>query len=304
MLLIQEEDFMNKKILAISSIVLVFALLFGFAGCSLTSEDEEETTVINIKTPLPTDITSSYDEESNLVTDTEYSPEALSANTKTIFEYFNVHVNELKNIKAAVSMGQSKRINKATDENGESIKMSENEYVNAAISGLKKYMLHNDGDSIEYGEDLVPFLPVKGENYVSKLTINEVESATCVDNETERVITITLKSPVLPATIEKAYDMENIDEIMEEFDKVNEYMSVEKPDLTYKNCQIIVKADVETDEVYSIEYVKTIDVETTVTGKGKLSDIGEVPVIFNYSNNISYSIDRTDPSTSTTLAEK
>lgn len=295
---------MNRKYLAFLSIILVFALLFGFAGCSLTSEDEEETTTINVKTPLPTDITSSYDEESNLVTDTEYSPEALASNTRTIFEYFNLHINEIKNGKAAVSMGQKKRINKATDENGNSIKMSENEYVNAAISGLKNYMLHNDGASVEFGEELTPFLPVKGENYVSRLTLDEVESATCVDNGKERIITVTLKSPVLPATIEKAFDTENVDDIMAEFEKANEYMTAEKPKLTYKNCQIIIKADVETDEVYSIEYVKTVDVETSVTGQGKLSDIGTVPVIFNYSNTISYSIDRTDPATSTTLAEK
>ena len=31
---------MNKKILAIISVVLVFAMLFGFAGCSSTTEEE------------------------------------------------------------------------------------------------------------------------------------------------------------------------------------------------------------------------------------------------------------------------
>ncbi len=295
---------MNKKIIAIVSVILCFALIFAFAGCSLTEEEEESTTVINVKSVLPTDITSSYDEESNIVTDTEYSPEKLAENTKTIFEYFNLHVNELKAGKAAVNMSQKKRIGKATDANGESIKMSENEYVNAAINSLDTYMLHNDGAEIEFGEDLKAFLPVKGESYVSALTLDEIESATCVDNELERTITITLKSPALPATIEKAYDMNNIDDIMAEFEKAEKYMSFEQPKLTYKNCQIIVTANVETDEVTAIEYVKSMDVETAVTGAGNLASIGTVPVVFNYSNNIKYSIDRTDPATATTLAEK
>lgn len=293
-----------KKFLPVISLALVFALIFAFAGCSLTGEEEEETTTVTAKTPLPTDITSSYDEESNVVTDTEYSPEALAANTKTIFEYFDIHINELKSGKAAVSMSQSKRISKAVDENDESIPMSENEYVNAAISALDSYMLNTDGANLEYGEDLVAFLPVKGESYVSRLTLDDVESATCVDDGQVRTITVKLKSPTLPAVIEKAYDMGNIDDVMKEFEKANAYMTVEKPELTYKNCEIIIRADVTTDEITEVEYIKTIDVSSAVTGTGKLESIGTVPVIFNYSNSVKYSIDRSDPATSTTLAEK
>lgn len=295
---------MNKKIIALISVLLCFAMIFAFAGCSFTQEDEEETTVINIKTPLPTDITSSYDEESQLITDTEYSPEALVANTAEIFKYFDLNVNELKSGKAAVSMSQKKRIGKATDENGDGIKMCENSYVNAAISSLDSYMLHNDGAEIEYGEDLKGFLPVKGADFVSALTLEDIESATCVDNELERVITINLKSPTPVETIEKAYDMNNIDDVMKEFEKAQKYMTFEKPTLTYKNCQIILTANVETDEITAIEYVKSIDVESNVTGEGTLADIGTVPVIFNYTNNIKYSIDQSDPATATTLAEK
>ena len=63
-------------------------------------------------------------------------------------------------------------------------------------------------------------------------------------------------------------------------------------------------ADVETDEITAIEYEKTADVKTTVTGKGNLESIGTLPVIFNYRSNVRYSLDWTDPATATTLAEK
>ena len=296
---------MKRKFLAPVSILVVFALLFSFSACSLTGGNEEETTSkINVKTPLPTDITSSYDEESRIVTDTQYSPEALAANTKTIFEYFNLHINKIKQGKAAVSMSRSKSIGKAVDENGDAIPISENSYVNAAITTLDSYMLNTSGDSIEYGDSLQEFLPVKGENYVSRLTLDDIESATCAEDGTRRVITLTLKSPAQPQVIEKAYDMENLDEILKEFEKANGYMSVEKPELTYKDCRIIITADVETDEITAIEYEKTADVKTTVTGKGNLESIGTLPVIFNYRSNVRYSLDWTDPATATTLAEK
>lgn len=295
---------MNKKFLAPLSIILVFALLFGFAGCSVLKEKEEETTTVKVATPLPTDITSSYDEESNIVTDTQYSPENLAKNTQTIFEYFNLHINEVKNAKASVKMSEKKRIDKATDEKGESIKMSENDYINAAIVSLDDYMLHNDSDEIAYGEELKDFIPVKGESFVSTLTLNEVESATCVDRDTVRIITVTLKSPTLPSTMEKAFELEDIDEVLEEFKKANKYMLIEKPTLTYKNCQIIITANIETDEVIAIEYVKSADVSTKFIGVGSLAEVGEVPVVFNYRNTITYTIDRTDPATLTTLAER
>lgn len=162
---------MNKKILAVVSVILAFAFLFAFAGCSSTSE-EETTTTVKAKTPLPTDITTSLDEESKVVTDTTYSPENLQKNTATIFEYFNLHVNELKDIKATVKMSQKKKITKATDAEGNSVKMSDNEYVNAAINSLDSYMLHNDGAEAAYGDDLKGFLPVKGMDYVSALTLD------------------------------------------------------------------------------------------------------------------------------------
>ena len=302
-----------KKIalFAVSSLVII-AMLFSFAGCTLY-EDEETTTTVKAKTPLPTDITTSYDSESKVVTDTEYTPEELAENTVTIFEYFNLKINELKQVKASVSMSRDKSIGKiekvtlTKDENGneveerESLPYSENDYVNIAIDSLKDYMLREDGAEAEYGDDLTDFLPVKGQNYVSKLTLDDVESATCRDEGTQRTVTVTLKSPALPETLEKAYDMGNVDDVLKEFEKANAYMSVEKPMLVYDNCQIILRADVETDEITSIEYIKNIDVKTSVTGNGKLESIGKVPVQLRYRDSVTYSVDMSDPSEPTTI---
>ncbi len=294
---------MNKKIVAVIGLLLAFAMVFSFAGCSMT-EDEETTTTVKAKTPLPTDITTSYDEESRVVTDTTYSPEALAANSKTIFEYFNIRINETKNEKAAVSMTSERNISKSVDAEGNSIKMSENEYINAAITSLDSYMLPKKSDNIEYGDDMIAFLPVKGQNYASQLTMDEIDSATCADNGPTRIITVNLKSPALPATIEKAYDLDDVDKVLDEFKKAEKYLSLGKPVITYRDCQIIITVNVETDEITEIKYVKVADVAIDVTGVGSLADIGTVPVKFCYTNTVKYGIDNTNPAETTTLAEK
>ncbi len=289
---------MNRKIMAVISVLLCLSFLFAFAGCDSTGGEEETTTVTySAKTPLPTDITTSVDEEGYTVTDTTYSPEDLAKNTATIFEYFNLHVNELKaaDYKAKIEMSQGKSIGKAKDAEGNDLPMSDNDYINAAITSLDSYMLHNDGASIEYGDDVKAFLPVKGAAYVSSLTLDEIESATCVDKDNQRTITVTLKTPSLPATIEKAYDMGNVDDVMAEFKKADKYLTIEKPTLEYKDCQIIIIANLETDEVHTIEYKKNIDVKTVVTGTGSLENIPATPVTFRYSNTIKYTLDNTDP---------
>lgn len=289
---------MNKKIMAAISMILVFSFLFAFAGCSSTEEEETTTTTIKVKTILPTDITTSYDEESQLVTDTTYSPEALAANTVTIFEKFNLWINETKGATASAEMSQSKSISKAKDAEGNDIPMSDNDYLNAAITSLDSYMLHNDGASIEYGESLKDFLPVKGTEYVSAITLDEVERATCVDNGDQRIITVTLKNTDnLPETLKKAFDMGSVEDVLAEFEKAEKYLTVGNPTLTYKDCQIIITSNLTTDEVHTIEYVKNVDVAVDVTGEGSLADMGTVPVTFRYSNNIKYTIDRTVPET-------
>ena len=281
-----------KKLTLVISVLLAFALLFSFAGCSLGQEEEESTTVINVRTPLPTDITSSYDEESNVITDTTYSQEALAANTQTIFEYFDIHMNEIKGSGKAVKMSQKKSVGKAQDANGESLPISENEYVNAAFSLCSQHMLHNDSAQAEAGEDLTDFMPVKGESYVSALTLDEVKSATCVDEGTERKIIVTLNSPSLPETLEKAYDMENVDDVLEEFKKADKYLTLGSPVITYRDCEIIITANVETDEVTKIEYVKNADIAVDVTGSEGMGSIGTVTVKANFSlsNKVTYEI--------------
>lgn len=440
---------MNKKLMAVISMLLVFSFLFAFAGCDTTAE-EETTTTITAKTPLPTDITTSFDEEnSEVITDTTYTPELLEANTDKIFAYFNTQMNLLKSgVKAKVEMSQGKGIGKSYkyveltaeeiaglvntvlgEENAKGFKgdlaalkaeeledvlnyarsegytvkedgkvivinkkeempMSENDYINAAINTLDSYMLHEDGFKVDEYVNVADYIPVAGADYVSALTREDVKSATCVDQDGQRVITLTLKGHEFPDEIEqeiiaKAYNVEtvksakiveldgkigeangkieaadkliaeadkalekaekkedaaaikaakadkeaaeadkkaaeadkkaleaekretltnktidqNVNDIMKEFEGANKYLTATKPTLTYKDCQIIITANLETDDIHTIEYKKNVDVKTEVTGQGSLKDIGTVPVSFNYSSTVKYTIERPVPET-------
>ena len=87
---------------------------------------------------------------------------------------------------------------------------------------------------------------------------------------------------------------------MKEFESANAYLSAEKPVIKYKDCQIIIRINLEKDEIHTIEYKKGVDVSTNVTGQGTLADVGKVPVNFNYNSTVTYNIER--PAEETTTA--
>ena len=304
---------MNRKILALVSVILTFAMLFSFAGC--TSEPEEETTTTQkVKTVLPADITSSVNEEGETITMTDYTPEQLEANSDKIFAYFLAQSEELKTAKAAVRINLSKGITKAKDAEDNDMPFSENDNLNAAVKTLSKYMLITGAENenpqsfvgtekgqvvvldseTEYGEKpLAEVLPLE---HLATLTRAEVKSATCKDEGPLRIITITLKDAAAPATIEKLYSMGNKEEILAELATAKDYMAVTSdPVLSYDNCQMIVTVNIETDEITAIEYIKRIDVATSVVGAGTLAGLAETPVNFRYESFLKYELDRTDP---------
>ncbi len=299
---------MNKKIFALIALILSMSLILGFAGCAQEESEEETTTVINVLDVLPTQPTTSVDEESGeIITDTEYSPEAAAANTQTIFEYFNLHVNALKDKKAAVTMSEGKNIGKSTyiDENGEeqSKPYCENATLAASVNTLKKYMLHTSDSEAAYGDDLVSYLPVSGQKWVTALTLEDVESATCVDEGTTRTITVNLVSPIDSAALSKAFELGSLEDALVEFEKANEYLTVADASLEYVNCQIIIIANVETNEISSIRYIKRADVTANVTGAGTIADLGTQEVCFRYEQTREYNFNYEDPNAPTTAAE-
>ena len=299
---------MNKKLFALVSLVLVFAMLFAFAGCSIIPETEEETTILKRTSDLPTEqlykvsgdgVTHYLDGEGNEIENTTVLDDAgKAAKNAKLLEYYNVNVNALVDgsTTAVVTRSEGKSIGRQSDAEGNSVAYSENSYVNAAIDSLKKYMLvTKETTSTDYTNDLKDALP--GADYVSTLTVSDVESSTCVDGDTTRTVVITLRSPVPEAVVDANFDKEDVDAVYAEFDKASDYMEIDKSatKLEYVNCVVEIVTDLQTDEVLSIRYTKGVNVNTVVTGKGKLASVGEVPVCFLYTYTVEYRIDRNNP---------
>ena len=293
---------MSRKILSLTAVLLTFALLFGFAGCSLIPEGEEETTTeINVKTPLPTEVTSSVDEDGNTVTQTEYSPEQLAANTAEIFEYFNKVINEVKTKQAAVRKTDRYYVGRTEDADGNRLPYCENEFINAAFSGLKSKYESTKTSEIDYGTKFAESIPVKDKPYVSRLDAADIESATCVDDGAERTVTVVLKEPVSQTALLKAFETADVEYLIKEFKKTEQYIAVGEPEITYTACSITIKVNIETDEVTQIRYQKTADVTVPVTGAGSLESVGEQTVNFSTHPEIIYDFDYNDPNEPTEL---
>lgn len=259
---------MKKKIFKLLSLVLALTLIFSLAACSGTSSDTTTTTTeppVISKTPQPN-------------------------TSAAAIAYFNTVMDAVKAGKPAVSPSISKNVNDIVCENAS---------LKAAIPTLKKYMLNTDADNAKYGDDLTNIFPVKGQNWGSKLTANDVKYANCLEAVKTYEITIRFKDATEPnpltSSLGKAFDLTDKASILKEFEKAAGYITVDKLDLVYTGCYILCSVDRATDQVISVTYITNVNAVSTVTGVGTLKDMGTVPLSLRYDSNAKYTLDWTKP---------
>ncbi len=276
---------MKKKIYSLCALLIAFAMIFSFAACdSLAPEEETTEPPIISKTPMPT------------------SDEAA-------LNYFNGLINAVKAGKPGTMKEQTnKNVSDVIcgEENGE-----RNELLENAFPTLKKYILQS-AESVEtkYGDDLTEKFPIAGADWSSKLTMADIKSAVCVENEDNYELTIILNDEVNPTQAGvhgKAFDIPTDADrqaILKEFqDKTKDYLSISGIDsLSYTECQIFCVIERETDKLISVEYSRNVKIGTTLTCVGTLEEMGTVPCSFKYSYAERYSFDWTDPNAPTTEA--
>lgn len=311
---------MNKKILAVISVILTLTMLFGFAGCQ--SEGEEQVTYA-VKTPLSIENRTEIDEAGAAHTLPTYSPEEAEINTNDIFAYIQNILPELKTAEAGVKIGLSKGIVKAKNEKDEDVPFSENDTLNSVVNSLSKYMLitgpteeNKDGGYVgmdktgqlvvfngetEYGKaalaDVIPF------EHISSLTRENVEKAICVDEGSLRIVTVTLKDAFPPEMVQNIYNQGVAQDdiktaVLDELSTAADFMKVVEPEnigVSYDNCQLVITINLETDEITAIEYIKRANISTKVVGVGTMANLKETPLTFCYESFLKYEIDRNDP---------
>lgn len=254
----------KKKTSKLSAAVLALSLVFSLAACN--GNDDETTVVTTTEPPV--------------ISKTEQPMTSMEA-----VAYFNTVMDKVKTDKPAVEVKVSKNIRDIETENAE---------LKAAIPTIKKYMLNTKADNAELGDDLTDIFPIKGQSWASKLTVNDVRYANCLEALKTYEITIRLAdekdaSP-LTSSHGKAYDIVDKAEILKEFEKAADYLKVDSLDLTYTGSFIKCSVDRATDEVLSVTYYLNVNAVSTVTGTGTLKDMGTVPLNLRYDSTITYNV--------------
>ena len=157
-----------------------------------------------------------------------------------------------------------------------------------ALGGIKDIILENIKEvsgEITEGSDNSEYLYVKGESWISNLTVEDIDSATIKEVGEFYYITISFDD-VAPgedaSALAKAFELRDKDEILasEEFAKTNAYLKMNDYTVGYSGCRITAKVNRYTDEVINLNYYKAADVVVDMTGAGSYEGIGDVSVIF------------------------
>lgn len=255
---------MKKRIHKLLAVIFALSLVCSLAACSGT---EEETTIVTTteppvisKTPQPMT-----------------SVESIA--------YFNRVMDAVKTDKPAVEVKVSKNVNDIE---------CENKKLKAAIPTIKKYMLNTKADGADLGDDLTDIFPVKGQSWSSKLDVNDVRYANCLETLKTYEITIRLKDEKDAAPLTgahgKAFDFVDKAEILKEFEKAVDYVKVDSLDLTFTGSFIKCTVDRATDQVLSVTYYLNVNADSVVTGTGSFEDVGSVPLGMRYDSTITYDL--------------
>lgn len=256
----------QSMILKITALLMVAVTVFTLASCSLfdTGSDEETTT------------------ERPAVA-LEVRPEGDAA----ILDFFNRAVNNIKASKPGVSSQHKADV--------KSIDTGDNDEAEALIKFAKTFAesLEKVKDSKEYGEDLNDFLPLKGTDTVSRLTIADVASIELLDVEGDQYsydVRIVLNNSDRTGGVANAFDFEvDKNEVLGQFTDVKDTLEVGDYDVSYNECEIAARINKETNQVTYLSYTKNSNVTADVTFVGTLAELGETSVSFNLKEALEFS---------------
>lgn len=266
---------MKRIISVITALVLVSTMLMAFTSCGSSDGD-----AVEVRTTVEVETTMS-------VTPVDYS-------TEWVLNYFNERVNELKNLQPMLYYYYEINVPDDTLKIREKGKEDSDDIpdalvaLNEASAGIKDIILENIKEvsgELPEGADNSEYLYVKGESYVSALTLEDIQSATVKEAGNFYYITIKFKDYEAGedvTSLTKAFELRDKDEILasEEFAKTSSYLKLNDYSVGYSNCQITAKIDRTTNQVVNLNYYKAANVVVDMTGAGTYKELGDVSVIF------------------------
>ncbi len=267
---------MKRICSVLTAILLVSALLVSLTACG-SADTTEESEVFSTEAAV-------YTESATPVGNT----------SEEVLNYFNGLVNGLKEAKPAVSYryemnvpDSSIKITSKGSEEAEEIP-AEFEAINGAAAGLKDMMLEDIRDvsgDVTMGEDNSEYLHVKGESWVSALTVADIDYATIKEVGDVYYITIAFNDVEAggdTTSLEKAFDLRDKDVVLasEELAKTSAYLKLNDYSVGYSGCKITATVNRLTNEITNINYFKSANVVADMTGAGTYEELGAVSVLF------------------------
>ena len=250
-----------SMLIKISALLMAALAVLLTASCSLTGDSAEETTTEREAVTL----------------------EARPVSQQDILDFYNRAVNAIKAEKPGVSSSFEASVRDV--DTGDSTEAA------ALIQFAKNFSqaLEEVKDSREYGSDLNDFLPLKGTDTVSRLTMADIASAEIADVEDNRYaydVHIVLQDSDAFGPAANAFDFDTQKaEILNTFTDYRDTVEVSDYDVSYNGCEIFARINKETNRVQSLHLVKNSIVTASVNFTGTLADLGETDVSFNLQEN-------------------
>ena len=265
-----------KRILTLGLALLVIsASLLSLTACSSSSDEEVE-------------------EQSTLAAEYTESAVPVDKSSEEILEYFNTLLNGVKENKPAMYYrfelnvpNDSLKVTKAGQEQAETVDESLSA-LNDAAKGVKDLMLENieetSGD-VPFGADNTDIMLVQGENFASKLTIDDIKYAEMTEIGDTYYITIEfndITEAEAKDVLAKAFSIRDKADILnsEEFAKTKEYLELKDYTVSYSGCRITAKVNRLTNELLTINYYKPANVVASATGKNTFQQHGDLSILF------------------------
>ncbi len=267
---------MKKAFATLCSVLLIFSLVFAFASCDISEDAAEDTTEAL-----------SYTQGSTV----------LGKNSEEVLTYFNTLVNGVKDQTPAVAYEQKISVDNKTIKitKPDGTEDSSFKKLNEAAPGIKDLILTDikkKSGSVSYGDENEDVFFVKGENWSSALTVDDIQSAVMKEVGDSYLITISFGTVPESArtTLSKAFELRDKATILKasEFAKVSAYAKFNDYTVEYSGCTISATVDRLTDTLQSVSYNKISKIAADVTGLSTFAEYGDMIVNFVLNDSTSF----------------
>lgn len=141
-----------------------------------------------------------------------------------------------------------------------------------SLSGLVETAMADDTEPVEFTtrEEIVENFQVPRQSYVSCVTVNDVESASCKEEGDYYIITIKVKdqnNPVVGKGTGSMFDVVEAEEVAAKAEGLVEDFSTE-----YTDCKVVAKFEKSTNRMVHANYFTPMKLNVTVKFLGKLYD--------------------------------